>query len=256
MTGVPQSERFEVHLNPADVVAIHARHRHRFADAVANLDDDALATKSRCELWSVADVLRHLCDVDGWMHALWNGEPPPFTSFDPILTPHEFVLAQRDVPDREIRDRFVESSHAMAEDVGGSGTERWDAFGISPLGLVPWWLSALHVHWDSWLHERDVLIPLGIEPSAETDEAAPMLSYGLAVVATMISEPTDEVIAGVHVRAGEPPVVVVPGDVPGDVGHIVDALCGRGCLTDALPDIDPDVVHRFDALSRIFAPAS
>ena len=56
---------------------------------------------------------------------------------------------------------------ALAVDVERSSADRWAEPSISPVGFVPWWLSALHVFYDSWLHERDVLLPLGIVPPIE-----------------------------------------------------------------------------------------
>ena len=252
---VPQGDQIRIHLGPSDVLGAHARHRTRFAEAVRDLDEAALRAPSRCSEWSVADVLRHLVDVDGWMQALWSGQPLPFTSFDPRVTPHEFVVAGRATTDPDARDRFVASTQEMAGDVGTSGRERWGSVSLSPLGVVPWWLSALHVFWDSWLHERDVLLPLGMAVPVESDEALPALAYGLAIVGTLIREPTDVVIDGMRLIAGEAPVVATPVREPSEaVGPIVDALAGRGDVAAALAGTDPDVVHRLGALARSFNP--
>jgi uncharacterized protein (TIGR03083 family) len=253
---VPQGDQIHVDVDPALTLAAYAKHRRRFAAEVASLDGDALAAPSRCSLWSVADVLRHCHDVDGWMQTLWAGERVPFTSFDPIMTPHEFVVAGRSISDVEARDRFVASCEVMADDVGPSGPERWGLPSVSPVGFVPWWLSALHVFFDSWIHERDVLLPLGISPPVEAAEALPVLAYSFAVVGTLIKEPTDAVVAGLRVRAGEPPARVTPVAAQADpnAAEIIDGLLGRGTITEALADADPDVVKRFGALARIFNP--
>jgi uncharacterized protein (TIGR03083 family) len=256
--AVPQGDQIAVDLDPAAVLAAHARHRRRFAQEVAELDDVALATASRCHLWSVADVLRHVRDVDEWMQAIWTGGRPPFTSFDPIMTPHEFVLKGRAIPDAEARDRYVESCEVMAADVDASGPERWGVVSVSPVGFVPWWLSALHVFFDSWIHERDVLLPLGITPPVEDDEATAVLAYSFAIVGTLIKEPTDATLSGVHIVAGNEgspsratPLSAVVGTNAPDV---IDALLGRGNIEQALAGSDPDVVRRFAALARIFSP--
>jgi uncharacterized protein (TIGR03083 family) len=253
---VPQGDQIHVDVDPAAALAAYAQHRRRFAAEVASLDERALATQSRCSLWSVADVLRHCADVDEWMQALWSGGRPPFTSFDPILTPHEFVVAGRAMSDVEARDRYVASAEVMAADVGSSGPERWGLTSVSPVGFVPWWLSALHVFFDSWIHERDVLQPLGVSSPVEEAEALPVLAYSFAIVGTLITEPTDVVVAGIRVITGELPAratPVAPG-VDGDAARIVDALLGRGRVEDALAGNDPDVVRRFTTLARIFSP--
>ncbi len=254
--AVPQGDQICVDVDPAAALAAYAQHRRRFAAEVASLDEDALAAQSRCSLWSVADVLRHCRDVDEWMQALWSGSMPPFTSFDPILTPHEFVVAGRAVSDIEARDRYLTSSETMAADVGSSGPERWGLTSFSPLGVVPWWLSALHVFFDSWIHERDVLLPLGVPVPVEESEALPVLAYSFAIVGTLIKEPTDVVVAGMRVVAGKPPAKatpVAPG-VDAEAPAIIDALLGRGSVDAALAGFDPVIVKRFGALARIFSP--
>ena len=250
---VPQGDQIHVDLDPAATLAAYARHRRRFAGEVASLDHAALAVQSRCSEWSVADVLRHGCDVDGWMQAIWAGEAPPFARFDPRTTPKEFVLAGRAVPDAEVRDRYVASAEIMAADVGTSGAERWGLTSISPLGFVPWWQSALHIFYDSWVHERDALLPLGAAIPLVADEAVPVLAYSLAVAGTMITEPTDAVVAGVQLVTGEPPPVVTPSTsgADTDMATIIDALSGRGMVEDALPGTDPDVAHSLGALARM-----
>lgn len=258
--AVPQAEQIHVDLDPAEVLAAYARHRRRFAEQVTALDGSALAFQSRCEKWTVADVLRHCTDVDEWMQAIWSGGRPPFTEFDPLSTPHEFVVAGRAISDAEARDRYVSSSAVMADDVGASGPARWGLKSISPIGFVPWWLSALHVFYDSWIHERDVFVPLGISVPVEASEAVPVLAYSLAIVGTLIREPMDDTVAGVRLVTGSSPVRTTPREssieVGTDTGALIDALSGRGHVEGALPGADPSVVRRLGALARYFNPAA
>ena len=252
-SAVPQSEYVKVILDPAPVMTAYARHRRRFASTVAGLDERALATPSRCERWTVADVLRHGIDVDGWMGCIWNDRPLPFGAFDPVRTPDEFVTAGRSTPDLAVRDRYVSSAETMAADVEASGPERWGLDARSPLGLVPWWLSALHVFYDSWVHERDALLPLDVTVAVEPDEVVPVLSYNLAVVGVFVPEPIDVVVAGVRLTTGggAPTVTHPQADARPDA-DLVDALSGRGELETALVGVDPGTVHHLGALSRLF----
>ena len=257
MTAVPQAEQIYVDLDPTQVLAAHARHRRRFAEEAASLDDGGLKTQSRCTKWTTADVLRHLCDVDSWMHAIWTGGPFPLTSFDPNTTPHEFVLKGRDTPDRQVLDNFVASSERMAADVESGGAERWGLASLSPVGAVPWWLSALHVFYDSWVHERDALMPAGVTPPVLPDEATPVLTYSLALTGTFGRKELDTVVSGVHLVAGEGPAVASPvGALEGDVGALIDALNGRRNLEDILTNADAEVRRRLGALSRFFGNAA
>ena len=71
-------------------------------------------------------------------------------------------------------------------------------------------MSALHIFFDSWVHERDPLLPLGIEPLVVDDEAGPVATYVVGVAATLASVPMTTVIAGVRVRVGDGPPEVAP----------------------------------------------
>ena len=244
-----------INLDPEVALAPYARHRYRFAEEVADLDRDALSAQSRCSEWSVADVLRHINDVDGWMDAIWSGGPPPFTAFDPNVTPNEWVQAGRGVPDAEVRDRFVTATPARASTISGHAVEQWGVPSVSPLGAVPWWMSALHIFFDSWVHERDALMPLGIEPPVLDDEAVPVATYVVGVAATFASGPLTTVIAGVRVHIDDSPPEVAPAS--GSQSHdngiavVIDALCGRGSLDSALRGHDAAAVEQFGTLARL-----
>ena len=252
---VPQSEVLDISLDPGVALAPYARHRYRFAEEVADLDRDALAALSRCSEWSVADVLRHINDVDSWMDAIWNGAPVPFTSFDPNVTPHEFVKAARAVPDAEVRDRFVAATPARASILSERSAERWGDPSVSPLGTVPWWMSALHIFWDSWVHERDALLPIGIEPPVLDDEARPVATYGVGVTAFLASGSLDTVVAGVRVHTGDGPPSVAPegrfDSYNAETAEVIDALCGRGSLASALRDHDAHAIEQLGTLARL-----
>jgi uncharacterized protein (TIGR03083 family) len=257
MAEVPQAGHVRVELDPASVLDAYARHRRQFAEDVQSFDDDALATPSRCAGWSVADVLRHCTDADGWIQAIWTGAPLPFDHFDPTRTPDEFVVAGRSVPDREVRDRYGPSVDAVVAEVTARRPEQWGDPAFSPLGAVPWWLSAMHMFYDSWLHRRDVLLPLGRDPEPAADEALPMVAYSLAIVGILSTPPTDADVGGVRMVKGEGPVVVTAvdsGPDPSAQAAIVDAISGRGSLDEALPGEDPALVHRLGVLARIFNP--
>ena len=256
----PQADQVHVGLDPGMVTGAYAGHRRRFAAWAASLDDAALESPTRCSKWTVADVLRHGCDVDGWMRSIWSGTLP-LDAFDPRTTPHESVVSGRSIPDREVRDRYVVSAEEIAADVGAAGPDRWALPALVPAGPVPWWMSVLHVLYDSWVHERDSMLPLGLPVPSGADERHVVLAWSLAIVGLFGGEPLDAVVAGFRVSAGAGPVTVVPVDdtldagVPvlrGDPAVIADALSGRGSL-DAALDGHPAIVHRLGVLARFFA---
>ena len=119
---------------------------------------------------------------------------------------------------------------------------------------MPWWVSALHIFFDSWVHERDALLPLGIEVPVVEDEARPVATYVVGLAATLASTPITTVIAGVRVCVGDgPPEVEPERDVHLDdreIADAIDALCGRGSLHSALRGHDGDSVEQFGTLAR------
>jgi len=250
---VPQADHIRVDVDPAEALAAYARHRRRFAHEVRSLSDADLAAPSRCSKWTVADVLRHGCDVDAWMQAIWSGGPLPFSSFDPRTTPHESVVAGRARSDVEVRDRYVESAAVMADDVGGSGPDRWRLPSLCPAGVVPWWMSALHVFFDSWVHERDALVPLGRTVPVRADETSPVLAWAVSLVGHVGTDPLDAQVGGVRVVRHDGVVSTHAADAaPGDVAAIIDAVSGRGSVEQALAGCDPAIVHRLGAMARFF----
>ena len=76
---------------------------------------------------------------------------------------------------------------------------------------------------------------------------------------TLIHEPTDAVVAGVHLVTGERPPIAAPVTLDADTdaddddgtATIIDALSGRGVLGNALAGTEPGVVHRLGALARM-----
>jgi len=264
---VPQSEHFLIAVDPSDVVRAYAAHRRRFALSVATLNEHALRSPSRCSEWSVADILRHGCDVDRWMRTIWNGDLP-FTAFDPRVTPHAEVLHSRSLSDLVVRDRYVASSVEMAADVGSAGPERWGLPSLSYVGAMPWWQTVLHVLWDSWLHERDGLLPRGMPVDEVEEEVTAVLSYLLALAVHISrrlgrNEPLDAVVCGLRVSAGDgpvrvSPVVELPAGVPTLSGYapaVIDVVSGRGNLDDVLSG-DDEVLDRLRLFTGYISAAA
>ena len=117
---VPQTDRLRVEIDPGPMLRAFARHRRRFADSVTSLDDEALARPTRCTEWSVADVLRHCCDVDEWFRAGAAGDPTPLqdSSFDAITTPHElFKIFKNSIYPGRIKSNFRPLLHVPLKQI-------------------------------------------------------------------------------------------------------------------------------------------
>jgi hypothetical protein len=156
----------------------------------------------------------------------------------------------------------------MAAEVEDVGPERWGVPTLSYAGFLPWWQALLHVLWDSWIHERDALLPLGLPVDEIESEVTVGLCYVLALGQYASrrhgrGEPVDAVVCGFRVTASEGPIMVVPvsgvdqrsGTVPVLTGHppsVVDALSGRGDLDEVLTG-DGEVLHRLGFLGRFLS---
>lgn len=190
------------------------RQRRRLAEALAGLDAEQWASPTRCELWSVQDLVTHLVGVNEmWTASLVGGRTGVpttfFRAFDPVATPPLMVDAVRGWSPATTLDRFVATTDAMADTLAGLDEQSYTDAGESPLGHVALSLVAWHALWDGWLHERDVLLPLGLVPAEEEDEVTACLIYAAALGPALLAAGGSTRRAVLVVDATEPAVQVV-----------------------------------------------
>jgi uncharacterized protein (TIGR03083 family) len=239
--------------NPGEAVV---RQRARFADELRDLTAEQWETQSRCTEWSVQDVIAHLVGVNRyWAFALSagaRGEPTRvLADFDPVKVPAQMVDAARGTPPQETLDGFVDSNAQLADTMSNFGADDWSKVGEAPPGHIALRAVAAHALWDSWTHERDVLIPLGRKQVLEPDELLTSLAYVLAInpALRVSAGATDH--ATLNVVAHDPEfdlsvevddaVTVRPGLMPrptavleGDTVELIEALTCRA-PTVAIP---------------------
>ncbi len=135
----------------------------------------------------------------------------------------------------------------------------------APPGHLALRVAALHALWDGWVHERDIVIPLGLSPVEEADEMDLVLRYAVGLgpaflaatestktgVLTVIA--TDpalsllvEVGDSVHVRDGS------ASDGPHLVGCTVDLIEGLSHRSQFAHGLAPDDMWWLDGLSLVF----
>jgi len=271
----PQADHICFLFDPHTTLATLAGQRKRFASTVATLSAEELASPSRCEGWTVADLLRHLVWVDATMQRLWSGDETPAAGFDPRTTPNEAVRADRAVPDEEIRRRYLSSTETMVVGLESADPKRFGQPSLSPAGRVPWWMSAMHMGWDSIVHERDALAPLGRAVEVVPGETIPSLAYSLVLASLFDRRDQLHVRMGpIHLcrdggpvtawavargpdenTASHPPFDDQSTVLTGDPVATIDALCGRGSLAQTLNG-DAAVIDRLGGLARYFASSS
>ncbi|HET6727996.1 MAG TPA: maleylpyruvate isomerase family mycothiol-dependent enzyme [Jiangellaceae bacterium] len=252
----PSFFRFELAL--ADPAVPLLRQRRRLASLVGGLDDAQWATASRCDGWSVQDVIAHLVSANQFwafsIRAALEGKPSRFlATFDPVASPAELVEAVRSQPSADVLARFVETNESLAAVVAEVGDDGWSTLGEAPQGHVPLRAVALHALWDSWVHERDVVLPLGLIPVEEPDEIAGCLVYVAALSPAFVVAGGARRQGAIAVEAADPDVrflvdvgesvVVRAGDVPagalcltGPAVELLEALSFRGPLPCPVAD--------------------
>ena len=169
------------------------RQRRRLGDVLSGLNDTQWSTPSRCEGWSVRDVIAHLVGADQfWVlsaSAALAGAPTRYLSaFDPVATPAQMVDGMRDLAPAEVLASYREGIEALGAVLTGLDETQWSLPAEAPPGHVPLHGVASHALWDAWIHERDIVLPLGEVPVEERDEVLACLPYvaalGPALLAT------------------------------------------------------------------------
>ena len=172
--------------NGGDQLAPITRQHRRLTAMLNGFDHDAWATQSRCDQWTARDVAAHLASVNSyWTTSIQAGltrQPTRMlTGFDPATTPPAIVETMTSLTNEEVLAQFVAASETLLDVLAGLDDSDWSTPAESPIGHVPIRLVVHHALWDSWIHERDIAIPLGIAVPCEPDEVKACLRYAAAI---------------------------------------------------------------------------
>jgi hypothetical protein len=105
--------------------------------------------------------------------------------FDPKTAPAALVAGANERPHAELLADLVEADASVDAEIADMDDKDWSRHAESPAGHVPATLSLTHMLFDSWVHERDVMVPAGETPVTDPAEASIVAAYvfGLAGVA-------------------------------------------------------------------------
>jgi uncharacterized protein (TIGR03083 family) len=242
---------------PDDVLEPLTRQRRRLLAMLAELDDAQWAAPSRCEGWTVQDVVAHLVGVDafwqGSVRAGLAGAPTAYLAgFDPAATPPMMVDGMRSLAPAEVLDQFRSACDGYLDAVADLDDASWELLAESPAGHVTVRILCAHALWDAWIHERDILLPLGLTPVEEPDEVLTCLRYaavlsptfalsqGAAVAGTYAVEVTDPdhgfaLAVTDSVALTDPPLPAGAPCLRGPAVELVEALSMRRPLPATTP---------------------
>ncbi len=206
--------------DPVAIAEPLIRQRRRFLEMIEGLTDEQWSSPSRCEGWSAKDVAVHLASTNSfWEFSIRSGVSGAPTevlaAFDPVATPAEMVASSNLTTD-EIIVSFSTSIESLADLLLGLAADDWTAPAEAPPGHVSVSAVAHHALWDSWIHERDILVPLGQNSEVESDE----------------------VVASLRYVAGLAPAIAIASGASGTASFDVT---GRDPLTDFHVEVGPDV---------------
>ena len=244
---------------PPEAVGVpFLRQRRRFAEVLSTLSPAQWATPSRCEGWRVQDVVAHLTGTDQfWALSIGSGLAGSPTrvlaSFDPKATPAAMVDAVRDAAPADTLAAYLRASEALCTMVEALDGEGWTALAEAPPGHVAVSAAVHHALWDAWVHERDVLVPLGIAQAEEADEVLASLRYAASIGAGFalqspggrtgalvldVTRPSGRVVVevddGVRVGGGDAPEGAFV--IAGDAVDLLEALSVRAPWPQPVPE--------------------
>lgn len=258
--------------SPEAIAAPAERQLRRFLAELEDLTDEQWARPSRCEGWSARDVVVHLERAfTFWTFSLasaLDGAPTRFlATFDPVASPKELVAAAGPLGPEEVLARHRTAVEAFVDVLRSLDGDGWTTLAEAPPGHLPAHVLVHHALWDSWVHERDVLLPLGVTPPVEADEVAACLRYAAALgPAFDVSRGNGRTgVLAVQVDSPEVAFVVEVGDrvavrtgagtagadlvLGGDAVPLLEALSIRAPLDQAVP---PEASWLLLGLAEVF----
>lgn len=172
--------------DPAAIAQPTIRQRRRLFERLSGFADDQWLHPSRCAGWTSRDVVVHLDSTNFfWTQSILggqSGEPTRFlATFDPVSTPAHLVAQAQDLSSAAVLERFAESTRTLTHLLESLDTADWTALAEAPPGHISVSAVVHHALWDSWIHERDIVLPLGDAPTIEPDEVAACLRYAAAL---------------------------------------------------------------------------
>jgi len=233
-------------IDPQHLLDVWAAQRQRFAAVLRRFGPEDWAAPTRCADWSAHDVIRHLCDCNA-IAAGTDAHALDITAgFDPRITPRGWPALSADESPSASFNRFLATTAgllALLRDRLARGL-RFDV--CLPYAPMDWTILVLHAFWDSWLHERDVLLARGREHPTDGDATGYAAAYGVfiaAAVAAMFGEQVQQTLTlggdggGVFELNTHGTVTLTVSRVTlagPSAAEATDALAGRAPATAAL----------------------
>ena len=237
-------------LDPEHLLEVFGEQRQRFLAVLRGFGPGDWAAPTRCAEWSAHEVIRHLCDGNaiGIATGPDDGTFDRAEGFDPRITPRRWLAASAgETPDATLGRFTATTGEVLALDrdrlAQGLG------FDVRmPYGPMDWTVCMLHRFWDSWIHERDVLLARGTEHPTSDDATAYATAYGVflaaAAAAARFGDQVRETLTlsgggvfEVDSNGGVTLTVTRIATAGPPAAEVADALAGRAPVAAVLGDL-------------------
>ena len=253
-------------LDPEHLLEVFGEQRRRFAAVLQGFGPGDWAAPTRCADWSAHEVVRHLCDCNA--HGAAAG-PDDRTldltaGFDPRTTPRGWLAASAGEPPEATLSRFVATTEELLA-VLRTRLAQGRRFEVRlPFGPMDWTVFVLHSFWDSWLHERDMLLPRGADHPTDGDATAYAAAYGVfiaAAVASMFGDPVHQKLTlggdgggvfDLDSRGAVTLTVTRVATAGPPAAQVTDALAGRAPAAAVLGDLPSSTRAALSHLADFF----
>ena len=173
---------------PEEIAAAWSSQRGRLRDWFAALAEKAWSGPTRCAEWDVLGLTQHLVSgaqfLGYTLHHARKGEATRLLAeidFDPQRTPRDAATMFRGLSPQELLEQMTAMDALIDHELDSLAENGTMPPAESPLGHVPAHVSLNHFLFDSWVHERDLMLPANEVQITEPNEAAMVASYAVAM---------------------------------------------------------------------------
>lgn len=225
--------------------------RGRLNALLRALEDDEWTTQSRCSEWSVHEVVRHLRDATLKCTELLRGDwPEDSERFDPRTTPIAWLARSAREDPHETVSSFDEATAELLDEVDRHLSDGTSAPLPFLYGPAPWSIAVLHVVWDAWVHERDIVLPLRRRHESPPAESRAAAAYGLTLACVPVMLQRTRLDESVELAGDGGGLFRVEGSGATMTTTVCDAS-RDDALYGILPEVVDSLVGRGDELTGV-----
>ncbi len=250
---------FAVPGGPDEIFAAWISHRQRLRGWFAALSRDGWSGETRCTDWRVSDLAQHLVSgaqfLGYTLHQSRKGEATRLlVGFDAQQTAVLTAAHFDGLSPQDLLEQMTAMDARVRRELGALTGDGVRAPAEAPPGQVPAYVAVNHFLFDSWVHERDLLLPANELPVTEASEAAMVASYVVALAGlahALDDDPPPPLTLRMHLTDLDRNLLVEvadgrstvtfetpggPASVHADAGDVIDFATGRSIHGDLHAD--------------------